>query len=318
MWRKLHIAVLGAVLAVPMLGLQSASALTISPVIIEQEADPGETFVGTIRIHNETANAETYYPIVRDFTASDEAGTPQFLENEGARSIVSWVDFNRSAITVDSGDGELLVYTVHVPKGAAPGGYFGGLLLSTSPNTADQGVGAVGATGPLLLIRVSGNLKEKGSVTDFGVKQDSSTSLPVNFGVRFDNAGNVQVKPQGFIRITNMFGGTSAVLPVNEQGGNVLPDSSRVFQADWSKASLPENASELAKEWNNFAFGPYTATLILNYGEGKQVASATQSFWVMPWMLIILFVILIVVIALLLMQYNKWVVARAVAGSRKR
>lgn len=132
----------------------------------------------------------------------------------------------------------------------------------------------------------------------------------------FQNSGTVHLKPQGVIRVTNMFGGTSAVIPVNAAGGNVLPDSNRVYSAKWQKAELPENASELVKEWKNFGFGPYTATLILNYGETNQVVSAETSFWVMPWMLVVLFIILLVVIALLVMQYNKWIVARAVKGKK--
>ncbi|TAK04259.1 hypothetical protein EPO34_03905 [Patescibacteria group bacterium] len=318
MWRKLSFAAMVATLLAPIMNVLPAAALTVSPVVIEHEADPGDEIVGTIKLHNEGAQTETYYPTVQDFVGSDESGTPQFIGTSPDRSLVEWVSFGRSSITIDPGDGELVVYTLKVPKDAAPGGYFGGLLFSTSPANAAFGVGTVGVTGPLLLVRVSGNVVERASVASFASSQDSGTSLPVDFKLRVQNEGTVHVKPTGVIRITNLFGGVSAVIPVNAGGGNVLPGGARVYSESWVKSELPDNASELMKEWKNFGFGPYTATLILNYGEGKQVMSASDSFWVMPWMLMVLFVILIAVALLLLAQYNKWVIARAMMSQKKR
>jgi len=310
MWRKIFFALMLTVLAVPMAALKPASALTVSPVVIEFDVKPGETVVGTIKLKNEGTAAQTYYPTVKDFVAGDDAGTPAFLDKPGARSIISWTSFDKTAITLGGEDSDLVVYRIRVPEGASPGGYFGGLLFSSSPAGA-QGVGAVAMVGPLMLLRVAGNVVERGSLVSYTVAPESTTSLPVDFAINFQNTGTVHLKPQGVIRVTNMFGGTSALIPVNADGGNVLPDSNRVFQTMWQKAELADNASELVKEWKNFGFGPYTATLILNYGEANQVVSAEASFWVMPWMLVVLFIILLVVLALLVMQYNKWVVARS-------
>lgn len=315
MWRKFIFVLVLSVLVVPMAALQPASALTVSPVIIEFDVKPGETVVGTIKLKNESDSTATYYAQAQDFVAGDNAGTPSFIGKSSIRSIVDWTTFDKTAVSLAGGDSDLVIYRIRVPENAAPGGYFGGLLFSSSPPGA-EGVGAVAMTGPLVLLRVAGNVVERGNLLSYSVKPESTTSLPVDFTMDFQNSGTVHLKPQGVIRVTNMFGGTSAVIPVNAAGGNVLPDSNRVYKAKWQKAELPENASELVKEWKNFGFGPYTATLILNYGETNQVVSAETSFWVMPWMLVVLFIILLVVIALLVMQYNKWIVARAVKGKK--
>jgi hypothetical protein len=171
-------------------------------------------------------------------------------------------------------------------------------------------------TGPLLLVRIAGEVVERGAITEFSVNPDSATSLPVDFALRFQNTGTVHVKPVGVVKITNMFGGTSAVIPINEMGGNVLPDSARVFSSTWQREELPENASEFVKEWKNFGFGQYTATVILNYGASDQVASATTSFWVMPWMLIVLAIVLIVIVVLLVQQYNRWLINKHMKGRK--
>jgi hypothetical protein len=312
MWRKLSLAALMALVVAPVLRLSPASALTISPLTLEYELKPGEAVVGTVKLRNEGAVAETFYPFVNDMLAGDEAGTPTFTASNPGHSVVDWITFEQQSITLEPGGFVNVVYNLTVPKSTSPGGYYGALLFTTAPPSLDKSaVGAAGATGPLLLVTVAGKVVEKGSVTDFVASPASVSSLPVDFGVRFQNAGTVHVKPTGVIRITNMFGGTSAVIPVNEEGGNVLPDSGRVFSASWMEEELPAGASELVKEWKNFGFGPYTATLIMNYGQSNQVASATTSFWVMPWMMVVLFIIFLVVLAMLVMQYNKWILAKA-------
>jgi len=318
MWRKYIIGFLVAVLTVPMLAVSSVSALTVSPVVIEYEADAGDTIVGTIKLRNEGAESETFYPFAQDFVAGDEAGTPAFVEKAN-RSMSEWVRFDRDPVVIDGGQDELVIYRIKVPEDASPGGYFGGLLFSTSKQDDEgNGVGTVGVTGPIVLIRISGNVVEQGAVTDFTATPSSSTSLPIEFTTRFQNSGTVHLKPAGFVRIKNMFGGTSAIVPMNEGVGNVLPSSARQFSTTWQKTELAENASELAQEWKNFGFGPYSATLIMNYGEQNSVVSATTSFWVMPWMLVVLFVILAVIAVLLIMQYNKWIIAKAGTGKKKK
>lgn len=314
MWRKFSVGMVIASGLLPVLTLlqpMSASALTVSPLLIEYDIDPGSAVVGSVKLFNETNSTETFYPSAQDFVAGDQGGTPAFVGTASTRSMVDWVSFQQSSITLQPGETTYAVYNISVPKNALPGGYSGGLLFSTAQPNVTEGVGAAGATGPLVLLRVGGDVMERGSVKDFSVTTESGSSLPVDFSVLFQNDGNVYVKPAGVIRITNMFGGTAAVIPVNEDGGNVLPNSSRSFSASWQKTELPDTASELVKEWKNFGFGPYTATLIMNYGESNQVVTSTASFWVMPWMLVVLFVILLVVLALLVMQYNKWLVARA-------
>ena len=324
MWRKLSVGLMAATLLVSGVAIspKTADALTVSPLVLEYDLAPGKAAAGTITLRNEGSEPETYYSMVKDFVAGDEAGSPSFVEKSSARSLVDWVGFSPKMITLGPGESAPIVFNLTVPKTAAPGGYYGGLLFSTSAPTDTKGVGAVGATGPLLLVRVSGNVIEKGTISHFTASPDSSTSLPITFNVRFENTGTTHLKPSGVIRVRNMFGGVAAVIPVNQDGRNVLPSSARQFQLNWQKA-LSEPKSELAREIKNFGFGPYTADLVLTYGETGQVTTASTTFWVMPWMLVFVFLLALVVLAILIAQYNKWIIANAMknqggsAGRRK-
>lgn len=318
MWRKSLYALLVAFVVGPLVGLAPARALTVSPVKYEFEVAAGDTVTGSVRLVNEGSATETFYMEALDFKSADNSGTPAFLDaGTSSRSMASWIKFSQSSVVLQPGGFANVNFTVSVPTTASPGGYYAGVLAGTSaPSTTGNAVGAVAKVGSLLIVTVAGPVVEKATLTGFTSSAASGASLPVDFSATLQNSGTVHLKPAGVIRITNMWGGTSAVIPVNEDGGNVLPDSSRTFTASWSKADLDEDASELAKEWKNFGFGPYTATLIMNYGDANQVVSATTSFWVMPWMMVVLFIILLVVAALLVVQYNKWVVSQAMSKRR--
>lgn len=314
MWRKTTILMMLAVMVLPFLGPRPAKALTVSPLVFEYDAKPGDELAGAIKLYNETSGRETYYPTVQDFVASDqETGTPSFLA-EGvmtSTSIAKWVAFDKASVTLESGETEYIGFKIRVPQIAAPGGYYGGLLMSTAPPQLKEGVSVASKVGPLVLVAVAGAVSEEGSILDFAASPSTVSSLPVNFGLRFQNTGSVHLSPVGEIRITNMLGGGSATIALNESGGNVLPESVRRFEASWQKDEVPEDSAEIVKEWKNFGFGLYTATAIVNYGIDDTVASATTSFWVIPWQLIILSVVALVILAMLGKSYNRAVVKNA-------
>jgi len=168
-------------------------------------------------------------------------------------------------------------------------------------------------------------------VLDFGTKDNQSffSSLPVSLTYRFQNGGGDRLKPEGEIKITNLIGFTSATLNANPKDGNILPQSIRKFEVLWEKErekteSLKTQQPEeekggffagLKKEWNNFAFGRYTATLNLSYGVEGEIVKASFSFFVIPWRILsivfVFFAAALFLFSLGLKRYNRWIIAKA-------
>ena len=73
----------------------------------------------------------------------------------------------------------------------------------------------------------------------------------------------------------------------------------------------------LKREWNNFAFGRYTAELNLEYGIEGETAQASFSFFIIPWRIlsIVLFILAVLVFSFIIgiKKYNKWIIAKAKA-----
>ncbi|MBI2636758.1 MAG: hypothetical protein HYW81_01020 [Parcubacteria group bacterium] len=301
-----------------------AANITVSPPKFEFDADKGGRVTGAIAITNGDAEPLVLIPSVADFTAQGEAGKPAFVAGEDASafSLSAWISLPAEAITVPANDRLEVPFTLTVPENAEAGGHFGTIFFS--PVTEQSGTIAVEQkVGVLMLVRVAGEVREVGDVSVFAAypsgieaedvrdaKQKSVFSeFPVSIAVRFTNTGNVHSKPSGTITLKNTFGTelvrvgeevtsteTGAItgkelvdyLPVNDRGGNVLPNSSRVFLSEWKGyGSLVLNEQgEREIAWRGVGFGRYTAELDLSYGDTKLPARSIH-FWIIPWMIIL-------------------------------
>jgi hypothetical protein len=294
----------------------SVSAITVSPPIIEFDARPGDTIVDTIKLYNETMETQALVGTVQTFKALNETGAPSFLSPEESVDLATWLKLDESTVSLAADERKDILFSINVPKDAEPGGHFAGILWTPSVSTAVEGsgVGITVKTGTLILVRVAGDINETGRLVGFTADRTSYNYLPANFSVRFENLGNVHLKPVGTIEVTNLLGRKATSLPINGDLANVLPESIRKFDATWQKTEVPRGASEWQKERENFAWGKYTATLTLDYGVDGQKTTASLVFWVFPWRVTIFYLAIVIVIILLIIlgvkSYNKWLIKK--------
>lgn len=316
------LALVSVVLSIPFV---SVKAMTVSPVRIELSGNPGTSVSGVVKVINDEKEAKTLYTSVENFEALGETGTPNF--RPGGDGLASWIKTEKE-VSVDPGQTKTINFTVQIPSAAEPGGYFAAIFLGTNPPaTNNESQLTIGSRiGSLLLFRVNGNIKENGALLEFGTKNKKTffNALPVNFYYRFQNSGADRVLPKGTLTIKNIFG-SQKVLDPNPTQGNVLPKSIRRFELWWQKndSSLlaspqPENQGfiEAAKyQWHNFAFGPYTAELNLQYGSKNETATSSFKLFVFPWQLLFIefigLLLTIFILRFIVKKYNRWVIKKA-------
>jgi len=322
-----------------------AEALTISPARVELNGDPGQTLTGEYTLENKENVEKTFYSSSENFEAQGETGTPYFVA--GTEGLASWIVLP-SEMVLGPNETKKLTYSINIPTGIDPGGYFAAIFWGTSnPQENIQGGDvSVGAKlGLVILLRVSGDIKEEGGILDFKTlneqklkelkeagadeqklkeagadEQKLFTMLPVDFSYRFQNNGGDRIKPKGNITIKNIFGMTSDVLNANSNEGNVLPSSVRKFSLSWNrlndskeKIEIPVSFVDTVKyQANHFALGMYTANLDLTYGVGDELKnSAKTRFFVFPYQLLIVVFFGLLVLVLLLKSYNKMIIKKA-------
>ncbi len=310
-----------------------AQALTISPVKMELSGDPGQTLEGELKLFNEQDETKTFYSSVENFEARGESGAPFFLPER--IGLATWIK-TEEKVTLQPKEEKTIPFSVVIPQNTEPGGYFAAVLWGQTPPAASTGgqVAVGGRLGVLMLLKVSGAVEESGGLLEFGAKDKFFSSLPITFAYRFNNTGGDRTVPKGEIKIKNLFGLTSATLPVNEKEGSVLPASARKFEVFWEQKIKESDIKitgvkeepgffEIAgQQWSEFHFGWYTAKLNLTWSATNQNANAKYSFFVIPWQLLLIVVIILAIIGFLgMIVLKKWdhhVILQAMQQMRKK
>lgn len=261
------------------------AGLTVSPITSKFVIAPGETTSIAITVINRSAQAVTLWPKVLDFTTDNEKGQPTFIvNNDGGISyaLASWVRFNQGEIVLAINEQRVIEAVIKAPSDAEPGGHYGAVLFSTEKPAAVLGnttkVQVIGYVGTLLLATVPGAVTERLAVEQFDAPKFVFGS-PVKLDLLFKNTGNVHVNPSGEIVIRNWSGNQTAVINVNNDKGDVLPEKRRRFSQNW--------VFPLA------TLGKYKATAQLTYGTPPQELTVTKQIIILPYWLI-LAVILVV------------------------
>jgi hypothetical protein len=277
-------------------------AITVSPPVMEFDVSGGDKVREVVKLINKTNETITLFGTVQNFKALDETGVPAFMPTGELTDLASWIKLEETTVVLAAGEKKDVPFSIDIPADARAGGHFAGILWSGGGvlGVSEKNVEIVFKTGTLLLVRVSGEINEVGGIASFTVDKKFYNYLPINFVVRFENMGGVHLKPVGAIQIKNIFGVEVASIPLNGELANVLPDSIRKFDAVWQKNEVSPTAPEWQKEKENFAWGKYTATLVLNYGVDNQTAMAKVAFWIFPWRVIMFYAVPIIVVILLI------------------
>lgn len=297
---------------------EAGQAFSISPPLIELNADPGDNTKATIKFTNISGEELLVKTQFNDFGAKNETGEPNIIFEDNADtgrfSLRQWIT-SPEPFRIASQETKTVEFPINVPEDAEPGGHYAVIRFTgTSPELEESGVALTASIGSLVLMRVSGDIKEQASVADFftATPQYENSSFfeyaPVTFVERIRNLGNIHVKPTGTVKISNMFGNEVATLKVNGS-----PDDAN----DSPRSVLPNSIRRFDQKLDNgWMFGRYQAELNLSYGQepGKQLVSTTN-FWVIPYKLLLLAVAILVGLFFLLRfavkKYNTHIIKKA-------
>lgn len=267
--KLITIGVLSAFLLLP---LQNAHAqetvtLSVSPPVFELSANPGDKLENVIRVSNPHEDPLRVSVDTRNFVAVGEGGSVGLTEEETSYSLASWISVSPTESEIPAKSSRYFNVQTKVPLNAEPGGHFGSVVFKTGGGTVQQtGAAVTQELGALFLLRVSGKVTEEGRIESFSPVKNFWEYGPVYFDLRVGNKGNVHIKPQGKITITNLLGKKAAEVEVAPQ--NVLPSAVRKFSPVWEKELL---------------FGKYIATASLVYGSDSEVLNATTTFYAFPY-----------------------------------
>lgn len=280
----------------------SQVTISVSPPTFELSANPGDTLNNSFRIVNGTDQELTLSTAVKNFTAEGEEGAVNLTDDETGFSLASWISVNPETAVLPARGSQTFAFTIDVPLDAEPGGHFGSVIVSTNPVQIDAtGASVSQEAGPLILLSVAGEVNQAGNIVSFASTKGTWEKGPVVLETRISNEGNVHFKPSGTIAIKNMFG--REVTRINLEERNVLPGTTRKLVNEWSPG---------------FTVGRFTADASVVFGPDQNVDTASTTFVIFPYKVIVPAVLGVILVLWLLIRGRQRISAagKALAGKK--
>ncbi len=306
-------------LAIPATALAQADslALSVTPPLININLTPKQEVATEISVVNNNSRPLKVYIEAVDF--QDNGNGVEFLYSEDIGNdpdsynmyMSRWVTLTKTEVDLAPYRSEKIPFVISVPEGANPGGHYAALLVGTNPPD-DQEQGSVvkiaSKISCLILARVEGEVKEKGMIREFSTQKAIAGTAENIFKVKFENLGNIHLRPQGTIKVVDMFGKQKGeVLEFNNKKdyGNVLPNGEREWDIPW-------------KDDDFFLFNRYKAELAVSFGqEAIQTDNRFVYFWSVDWKWLSVAVASLVGLILLLLFVIKLYVRQSVRSLQK-
>src|SRR5258708_857992 len=285
--------------------------LTISPITISIETDPGASVSSEMKIHNNGSEPEQLKLSLGTFKADSTGERPELMDFKPEDEFSHWIHLGQDMITVNPGEWKTVPFTF-LPSQTAAFSYFYTIIVSRQSEVAPNGNGSVVVSGsPAVLVLAtvrSPSAKRELQFSSLSTNSLFSEFLPVEFTVNMKNTGNVHIVPTGDIFIDGMGKKGIAIIPINAGGSSILPGTSRAYRSSWDDGfpvfvEKIENEKKVKDDKNNpvmslhwdfskvdrLRFGKYTAHMILVYDNGERDVpiEASVSFWVVPVRLIV-------------------------------
>ncbi len=251
---------------------QTPEGVQIKPAVIEDRVNPGDTYSFTLQVTNIAEVERTFFLVAQDIKLLDDRGQPVFVEpgEPTGYELSSWVKMPQESVTLGAGETRDVPFTIQVPANASPGSHFGGVFMdSRAPRLRASGAGIGVMVGSVISLRIAGDVTEDARLREFSTQALVYNEANVEFTALVENLGNVLIRPQGFLEITDMWGSKVGQVRVNESGAAIFPFAERSYITQW--------------EDDGFAFGRYQVVLSLTYGDdARKTVAGTLSFWVLP------------------------------------
>ncbi len=271
----------------------TVQTFTVTPPSVSVSLNPGGKSEGTMGVINDSDVPITFKADVHDFIVQDNYGTPEILPPNtliNSYSAAAWIGVTPDVFTIQPGKRQNLNYYIQIPPTAKPGGHYAAVVFVPVTSTGtpqNTGASVNGKIGTLFSITVNGQIKESASVTQFltNVFQEYG---PVNISTQIKNFGDLHIKPQGYITVTDMLG-RQAILPLAQY--NIFPMAARDYQNTFG---------------THFMIGRYKAVLLASYGIHNNLPlTATVYFWVFPWKIAVVIILILIALILGFLYYRK-------------
>jgi hypothetical protein len=278
--------------------------VTLTPVSLFINSDPGASTTSKVRVRNNSDKAESLQIRFGTFRPDETGDHPKLITPDPNDQSMQWMSASPSAFIVQPGDWQDIDITFNPPADAGLSYYYS-ILFQRSSSKMRPGEAVIqGSPAVLSVANVNSPYAVRQlDLLSFKAKHAVVEYLPQRFDIQMRNSGNVHLIPAGNIFIDGQGQTDIAVMSVNPKLLTVLPESSRTLDVTWTDGFPITDSVDtqklpglhfLSSFWDfskadRFRIGKYTAHLLLVYDNGERdiPIESFVTFWVIPWKIIL-------------------------------
>src|SRR3990167_9841080 len=227
----------------PLIPAQAATTgidLTVSPVFINLLTNPGKAVKTEVKIKNNNNQTEYLEIKLAKFEATADGARPKLIDADLNDEMFKWISFSDPQFTLAPLETKTIGVTITPSKTAGLGYYYGMIFqrIAEQEATGKQAIVAGAPAVSILLEVKSPHAKRELQLVDFTTDSLFYEYLPTTFRATIKNTGNIHLMPAGDIFIDSLRTKEVAIIPFNQGRGNILPQSTRVFEVAWDDAMI--------------------------------------------------------------------------------
>ncbi len=195
---------------------------------------PGTVIKDALVLHNFASKAVKLSVYPADLKKLPDNGLAPAQAYEPRRGAGAWIHLKSAVVTVPPHQQIRMPFTVSVPRGVAPGDYYGAIVAAAED--ASPKIGVHITTRAALIVHFSVPGKVKFGVI-FGKLQAQATTGGESFNLKVTNTGNVTFVMTGTILLRDG-GGLVHTLTLGTAGLYVVPGGATLLTAAWRSTPL--------------------------------------------------------------------------------
>ena len=252
------------------------SQITVTPTKLQLDLDPGQQIDGEYTAINTGDLQVTIKVYASPYRILDSEYNRQYDDTTWSRAqLASWVSYEQDEFTLDPEESVVVRYRIEVPTNVPAGGHYAMLMTEIQPDDS-QGDGASIISkkriGISAMAHVAGETVRSGSIAsdEVGFWQTGST---VESSLAIENTGKIHFPVKTQMKVHSLL--DKLIYTSDELELDVLPDTTRAMDHEWSEASI----------------GLYRVELVANFLNEDHVVS--RWVLVMPlWIPLVAFIVL--------------------------
>lgn len=276
-------------LAFPLLAVHVALALTLSPIVLDFEVQPGSTQEKNIILFNEEQSAITVIPTVFEVVRTDDRGFPVIKRIDEVSKLAQIISFPKGTeYSLPPRQRVEVPVNIAVPEDSKQGGIYA--VISWSSKGSGGDIAVSNQPGVNVAITIPGDSETKARIARFSLAGNTwwSFGQPATLEVSIANEGTRHVVPSGTVEIRSFFNRTIVRAPLTETA-RVLPGSTRTFNTLWKPL---------------IACGIYRAFASVDV-EGETLTAQTKFIFMSPLVAVGILVIIIAAVSLAVKRFRK-------------